>query len=1374
MATSASGAVDPNALSNQQVQEEFKSFDPRTHVEKKGMWAGLTHRAHIPNLCGAFPAPIKEVVQDPESGETREVETKKMTVLAIPHDHTPAMLKAFDEYLVNASDHAVGMAVKNKGSRKAGALVTAIDVTYTPDGVFIVRNDGPGIPVQVHREVSAKEGRPIYIPELAFCSMFSGSNMVKASDSIKGGINGVGAKIGNIHSVQFRTTTVGVSETGALLYYTQRCQNRMTIIEPPTVFDVRKPPADIVDMLNIGEHDLRPHTQVKMMPAYASLGYDIKSADWQLLYAEILGWLRLRCCQLAAYVGPKVKVTLNGVHVTTSDLPSLAALYMRTKVGGAPYQVLEATMKPKEEPYKTHPWRVLLVLTPAIRQFEHHSIINGVVTMSGPHITRVKEQLKDCSLKKIASAVGEKDLKLTTTDVCKHSMLFVVGALPGADWSGQRKDNLDVSSAVLANYNFTAAFLKDAAQALCSMYLQHAAGKTRKSKAGVKVEKYTKARNSGARRGGPVAHLMVAEGDSAITLLRAGLTLGEKKNPGGPTFQNYGVFSLGGVPMNAAKQVTDLSEALDAVSDTDSASTAASASSTGRQLVRKKKLKDNKTLCMLEQIIGLDHNCTYAETPAGDAEFRKLRYRSLIACVDQDVDGAGKILGLLLTYFNLFWPSLLRRGFVRWFMTPIIRAYPHAANTAALRKKMGAVAEFQHEQLFAAWVQQQGGMDVVSAKYRVFYFKGLGGHDKFEHPNMFRDFERKVYTFYLDDEAPRLFEVYYGKDTAPRKVVLSTPMADMSADLIQSMDTTRRVPCSVQLEHFSKAYKLDAMTRQLPGALDGFTVGRRKGIDGARKRFANGGECMTFQLAGYVADKELYHHGGSSMEGALISLCQTFPGSRNVPLLIGTGDFGSRRMGGSDAASPRYTRVSLNRKLVNCVLPPEDDFLLPYSFVDGERAEPQSYVPIVPLVILDNMEIPSEGWNYCSWARRASQVVEILRAVCDPRHPEHELVSAVLGLKERAAGQAVPQVSQETYARLKQTFPLDPSLRAIGGRLATRKGAVNHFGTYQVLTAPGDPDGERGCVVRVTELPLRVWSAKYAEKFATRADGSPNARAKYVDNVDDYSNDEECNINIQLKPGMLAQIRQDYARSADLNKADDEDTGDPMIEFLKLRVPLNSRLNVIRPHPHGGGGVIEFGDDYHAVLLYYVPIRVRYYRLRFERRRVLLELRIRMEEETLRYIKSSSDGTLPKISTIENVAVAASMLAQNKFPLINKARITSPKFETVEELRALIVEVGESAQPTPGDSDDADGASSPAAADESAHTTATYNYILNLKERELLQSSRLKREAKVEQMKIDLAEVDRILGEAPFAAASVWLEELSKFEAILTEQGFYT
>jgi DNA topoisomerase-2 len=72
----------------------------------------------------------------------------------------------------------------------------------------------------------------------------------------------------------------------------------------------------------------------------------------------------------------------------------------------------------------------------------------------------------------------------------------------------------------------------------------------------------------------------------------------------------------------------------------------------------------------------------------------------------------------------------------------------------------------------------------------------------------------------------------------------------------------------------------------------------------------------------------------------------------NINLLFPSGQFGSRIKGGQDASSPRYIFTRLER-ITRCIFPEQDDKILKYLDDDGTPVEPQFYVPIIPMVLVN-------------------------------------------------------------------------------------------------------------------------------------------------------------------------------------------------------------------------------------------------------------------------------------------------------------------------------------------------------------------------------------------------------------------------------------
>lgn len=101
--------------------------------------------------------------------------------------YVPALYKIFDEVLVNAADNY-------QRDRKMNALKVELNAS---EGWVSVHNNGKGIPVEIHKE------EKIYVPELIFGHLLTGSNYNDEEKKVTGGRNGYGAKLANIFSHKF-------------------------------------------------------------------------------------------------------------------------------------------------------------------------------------------------------------------------------------------------------------------------------------------------------------------------------------------------------------------------------------------------------------------------------------------------------------------------------------------------------------------------------------------------------------------------------------------------------------------------------------------------------------------------------------------------------------------------------------------------------------------------------------------------------------------------------------------------------------------------------------------------------------------------------------------------------------------------------------------------------------------------------------------------------------------------------------------------------------------------------------------------------------------------------------------------------------------
>ena len=99
--------------------------------------------------------------------------------------YIPALLKLFDEGIVNCRDHVVRM---KQSTAENAKLVTNIEISID-NGTITMTNDGNGIDVERHPE------HKMWIPELIFGHLRTSTNYDKDEKKLTGGKNGFGFKL---------------------------------------------------------------------------------------------------------------------------------------------------------------------------------------------------------------------------------------------------------------------------------------------------------------------------------------------------------------------------------------------------------------------------------------------------------------------------------------------------------------------------------------------------------------------------------------------------------------------------------------------------------------------------------------------------------------------------------------------------------------------------------------------------------------------------------------------------------------------------------------------------------------------------------------------------------------------------------------------------------------------------------------------------------------------------------------------------------------------------------------------------------------------------------------------------------------------------
>ena len=474
-----------------------------------------------------------------------------------------------------------------------------------------------------------------------------------------------------------------------------------------------------------------------------------------------------------------------------------------------------------------------------------------------------------------------------------------------------------------------------------------------------------------------------------------------------------------------------------------------------------KKTK-NEELTRIKRILGLEHGRVYKD-------LKGLRYGKVMIMTDQDVDGS-HIKGLLINLFHTEWPALLQLNFLCCMMTPLLKV---TKGTTTLSFYSGSEYE--------AWLKTPAAQN---GRWSTKYYKGLGTSTAAEARDYFTSMN--TVRFQWDEKATDHIDLAFNKKRADdRKDWLGTYDRARNLDVpAGGADVSYSRFINDELIHFSNADNL----RSLPHVMDGLKPSQRKIFWAARKRNLVS-EIKVAQLAGYVSENAAYHHGEVSLTAAIVNMAQNFVGSNNLNLLVPNGQFGTRLLGGEDAASPRYIFTCLEA-IGSSIFSKADDPGLTWLEDDGQTVEPEYYIPVIPMLLVNGSVGIGTGYS-----------TEIL-----PYNPK-DLVSC---LKRRLSGDLLDSIS------------LTPWWDGFKGSVTMNGKQVVTKGIYQFL----DNDSNQ---VRITELPVGIWTKTYKaflDELLSGVRESESASAgKYLKTFQEAYNDVDVEFILTLDSEYYAEAR---------------------------------------------------------------------------------------------------------------------------------------------------------------------------------------------------------------------------------------------------------
>jgi DNA topoisomerase-2 len=482
--------------------------------------------------------------------------------------------------------------------------------------------------------------------------------------------------------------------------------------------------------------------------------------------------------------------------------------------------------------------------------------------------------------------------------------------------------------------------------------------------------------------------------------------------------------------------------------------------------ISQEKFNKNEELTSIKKILGLEQGKVYTATTS-------LRYGRVMIMTDQDHDGS-HIKGLLMNFFHTFWPSLLQKGFLCCLATPLLKL-----------TRRGNVMSFYSQGEFETWREANGG-DAAIKGASMKYYKGLGTSTAQEAREWFKDLFDMKYEW--DDTSDDAICLAFSKKRADdRKEWLKTYDSRRTLAVVKGGKIPYNRFIHDELIHFSNADNL----RSLPHVMDGLKPSQRKILYCCLKRGLRS-EIKVAQLAGYVSEHAAYHHGEASLNSTITGMAQNFVGSNNLNLLIPNGQFGSRLMGGQDAAQPRYIHTHLE-PIVDAMFKKDDAGILKHIDDDGEIVEPEFYQPSVPLLVINGALGIGTGFSTNIPPHNPSDVLSLLR---DRLHLRRATLAGLV---------------------------LQPWWYGFTGTIHRTADS-----TWQTKGLATWDDAKH--TITITELPVGTWTKEYKGYLDTLCTGDKEKGIKPIlESFDDLYNDTDVKFVLYFDSDTYYEMRTDAA-----------------------------------------------------------------------------------------------------------------------------------------------------------------------------------------------------------------------------------------------------
>jgi DNA topoisomerase-2 len=387
-------------------------------------------------------------------------------------------------------------------------------------------------------------------------------------------------------------------------------------------------------------------------------------------------------------------------------------------------------------------------------------------------------------------------------------------------------------------------------------------------------------------------------------------------------------------------------------------------------------------------------------------------------------------------------------------------------------------------------------------------------------------------------------------------------------------------------------------------------------------------EIKVAQFTGYTSEHSGYHHGEASLNGTIVGMAQNFVGSNNINLLMPNGQFGTRLQGGKDSASERYIFTQLS-KITRCIFPEQDDQILDYLNDDGQQVEPRFYAGIVPMVVINGAKGIGTGFSTDIPCYNPLQVIRFLKSKLSVSGIEHE-------------------EKDEDFIPYYEGFT--GTIEKVSDSRFLVKGRYEKLGADKI---------------RVTELPVGLWTDDFKEHLEQLTETTDKAGKKVVPLVKDYDDmckDTTVDFVITFAKGKLEELESVLLENG--------------TNGIEKQLKLSSTISTSNMHLFDANDKLKKYANVPDIINDYFTTRLLLYQKRKDYLIAALTRLLLVLSNKVRYIEENLEGTIDlrrkkkeEVISLLNSKHFDTIDGDTEFKYLTKLPMDSVTEENVERLK---------------------------------------------------------------------------------------------------------